>query len=146
MYTSQFPEFRRQYPTACLSTDLLTIHEGLYVVRAQIHVDEKLVATGMAADGALETAEDRACSRVLQRLGLTPISTEAVVPEASNSPQVNAPLSVSPSIPIPSALESPAPEPQSYQPLEQQESFFSSPEEEFISVDWEEEPELLTMA
>lgn len=142
MYTSQFSEFRRQHPTACLSTDLLTIHESLYVVRAQVHVEEKLLATGMAADATLETAEDRACTRVLQRLGLGSPAPAETIPSGVSSPPPNVlPL---PSVSSPAAASATPDFQPSGQP-EQQESLFPTPEEEFISLDWEEEPELMPL-
>jgi hypothetical protein len=66
-------EFRHQYPTASLRTDLLAIHDSSYVVRAQVWVEGELLASAMAADAALETAEDRACLRVLQCLSQSEI-------------------------------------------------------------------------
>ncbi|HEY9877749.1 MAG TPA: hypothetical protein V6D29_04795 [Leptolyngbyaceae cyanobacterium] len=138
MYTSQFLEFRRQYPTACLSTDLLAIHENLYVIRAQVSLDEKLLATGMAADAVLETAEDRACARVLQRLGLDSLTAvETTLSGVQNPPQIT------PSAPVNEPVLPVSPDPPSQLP--QQEFLFPDPEEEFISVDWEEEPELLPL-
>lgn len=73
----QLDEFRRQFPTACLRTDLLAIHDSHYIVRAQIWVEDALLVSAMAADSVLETAEDRACLRVLHCLNLSASSAKA---------------------------------------------------------------------
>ncbi|MBD0267009.1 MAG: hypothetical protein ICV77_01820 [Cyanobacteria bacterium Co-bin8] len=85
----QLDEFRRQYPTACLRTDLLAIHDNQYVVRAQVWVEGALLASAMAADPVLETAEDRACLRTLQCLSLPNSRLEADSAELSPEPAVS---------------------------------------------------------
>lgn len=76
-------ELRRQYPEACLTTDLLIIHESLFVVKAYITVGERVLATGMAAAPLLEQAEDHACLRATQRLGLSSSLPESSVEDST---------------------------------------------------------------
>lgn len=61
-----------------LTSELLTIHEGAYVVRAIVRTGEISLATGLAAASDIEQAEDRAKTRVLLALG---IHTPASVPQ-----------------------------------------------------------------
>jgi hypothetical protein len=65
-------QFRVQYPTGSLTAELITIHDGLFVVRAIARVDEKTMVTGFAAAMTIEEAEDRARTRALLMLGLSP--------------------------------------------------------------------------
>jgi hypothetical protein len=86
--------FRRQYPRGSLVSELLTIHDGLYVVRVVITVDELPLSTGLAAQNCLETAEDEACDRALSRLGLSEVGgavaiDEVVPPHPNGSPPVS---------------------------------------------------------
>lgn len=64
-------QFRLRYPTGSLTAELITIHDGLFVVRAIVQVDEKTMATGLAAAMTIEEAEDRARTRALLMLGLS---------------------------------------------------------------------------
>lgn len=66
-----FPQFRARYPKGCLTTELITIHEGLFVVKAMIQVEGITLSTGLAAFSDLEQAEDRARARALQVLGIS---------------------------------------------------------------------------
>jgi hypothetical protein len=68
----QFSQFYRVYPTGGLIAELLTMHEGLYVVRASVQIGGLLLATGMAASASIEDAEDRAKLRALTALGIDP--------------------------------------------------------------------------
>nr|WP_278002591.1 hypothetical protein [Nodosilinea sp. FACHB-13] len=64
-------QFRHQYPQGSLTSDLLTIHDGIYVVRVYAGVDNIILASGLGANTALEMAEDIATTRALERLSLT---------------------------------------------------------------------------
>lgn len=70
MLSSLLTQFRQQYPQGSLTSDLLTIHDGLYVVRVCVGVDNRILASGLGANTALEIAEDMATTRALERLGL----------------------------------------------------------------------------
>ncbi|MBD2111102.1 MULTISPECIES: hypothetical protein [Cyanophyceae] len=71
MLSSLLTQFRHQYPQGSLTSDLLTIHDGIYVVRVYAGVDNLILASGLGANTALEMAEDIATTRALERLGLT---------------------------------------------------------------------------
>lgn len=63
---SLFAQFQTRYPSGGLITELLTIHDGNYVVRALVNVGDRAIATGMAAASTVEAAEDQARLRALQ--------------------------------------------------------------------------------
>jgi hypothetical protein len=65
-----FSQFRKQYSSSSLTTELLLVHEGHYVVRATARVETAPLATAMAADTQLEVAEDRAVERLMTCLGI----------------------------------------------------------------------------
>jgi hypothetical protein len=67
-------KFRQRYPKGSLLSELLTIHDGLFVVRSAVVVDGSPLAQGLAAHQTLETAEDQACQRALERMGLSDLS------------------------------------------------------------------------
>jgi len=71
-------QFQTRYPMGCISAELLTIHQEQYVIRALIQVGGITIATAMAADSKLETAEDRAKLRVLE--AAIPSTSSAVLP------------------------------------------------------------------
>ncbi len=68
---TSFQKLRDHYPKSALVTDLISIYDAQYVVRASILLEGSAIATGLAADRTLEAAEDRARSRVLEVLGLS---------------------------------------------------------------------------
>ncbi|MGB3237352.1 MAG: hypothetical protein WBB29_03590 [Geitlerinemataceae cyanobacterium] len=75
-------QFRVRYPTGSLITELTTVHDGFFVVRAIVRVDGKMLATGLAAAMTVEEAEDSAKIRVLSMLDLSsdaPTSTSSPV-------------------------------------------------------------------
>ncbi|MEP0754171.1 hypothetical protein NDA03_18285 [Trichocoleus sp. Lan] len=80
-----FSQFRVRYPLGSLTTELLTIHEGKYVVKAAVQVEGVILATGLAAAGEIELAEDKATARALNCLGIP----------AGSSTQSNAPVTQS---------------------------------------------------
>ncbi|AHB88533.1 hypothetical protein NK55_06140 [Thermosynechococcus sp. NK55a] len=71
-------EFHRRYPTGSIVSDLLQIHDGLFIVKTTLRVGDTILATGMAAAPTLEQAEDTARQRALQLLGIhLPVQTAA---------------------------------------------------------------------
>lgn len=66
-------KFRQSYPNGSLISDLLTIHEGKYLVRVIVRVDGEPLATGLAAEDKLELAEDRARARAIEALGMSQV-------------------------------------------------------------------------
>jgi hypothetical protein len=115
-------QFRVRYPTGSLIAELITIHDGFFVVRAIARVDEKMVATGLAAAMTVEEAEDRAKTRVLSMLGLSsdvppvvssPISPPPLVSRKSVNAPVETRLSPMPQTELPVLSSMPNPEPES---------------------------------
>ncbi|WNZ24584.1 hypothetical protein HJG54_18145 [Leptolyngbya sp. NK1-12] len=91
-------QFQSRYPMGCLCAELLTIHEGHYVVRALVQLAGTTLATGMAAAPEIESAEDRAKLRALEAIGLgtsasalPPVSSSFLpLPLDANSPKSTA--------------------------------------------------------
>ncbi|MBW4492491.1 MAG: hypothetical protein KME26_05270 [Oscillatoria princeps RMCB-10] len=71
-----FEQFRARYSTGCLISELVTIEQGKYVVRALVTVEGATLASGLAAAETLEQAEDRARIRALAVLGIHPNAAE----------------------------------------------------------------------
>lgn len=65
-----FLKLQSRYPTSSLLTELVQVHEGLFVVRALVQVGGSAIASGMAAAASVELAEDQARLRVLSLLGI----------------------------------------------------------------------------
>ncbi|MGA1600722.1 MAG: hypothetical protein ACO4CG_00355 [Prochlorothrix sp.] len=75
--TALYSALRATYPTAGLETELLSLGvtgasapPSGYGVRAVVRTEHLVLATAMAQGDSLEAAEDRACRRVLELLGL----------------------------------------------------------------------------
>lgn len=114
-----FLKLQARYPTSSLLTELVQVHEGLFVVRALVQVGGTAIATGMAAAASVELAEDQARVRALSLLGIVTDGVEpasiqpmtlingngfASKPAIANNPWLNSapletPLPVSPFIP-----------------------------------------------
>jgi len=69
---SLFAQLRNRYPTGALSSELVQVYEGQFVVRALVQVGGLTMATGMAAADRVEVAEDRARIRAMEVLGIAP--------------------------------------------------------------------------
>ena len=74
---SLFAQLRSQYPTGALTSELVQVHEGQFVVRALVQVGNAILATGMAAAEQIEVAEDRARIRAMEVLGIAPTVASA---------------------------------------------------------------------
>lgn len=90
-----FDQFRARYSTGSLISELLTIYQGKYVVRALVTVQGSTLASGLAAAETLEQAEDKARIRALAVLGIHPnaaertsLATFAQTPATPVQPQV----------------------------------------------------------
>ncbi|ACK71818.1 conserved hypothetical protein [Gloeothece citriformis PCC 7424] len=88
-------QFRTRYPKGSLTSELLAIEHGKYIVKVFVQVEGIILATGLAACETLERAEDTARERALITLNLdsTPIrvSDETPVvpaPEKNQSPAI----------------------------------------------------------
>ena len=77
--------FRERYPTGGILTDLLRVEQGLFVVRAEIRVDDRtILATGLAAAADLEEAEERAIERAFEHLATQTRTRNSWSPEPSS--------------------------------------------------------------
>lgn len=87
-----FAQFRVRYPTGSLISELLTIYNGKFVVRALVQIDGVTKATGMAVADTLELAEDQARMRALELIGIhlswgqTETTDRSISPEFSKPP------------------------------------------------------------
>ncbi|NJK41618.1 MAG: hypothetical protein HC934_10230 [Acaryochloridaceae cyanobacterium SU_2_1] len=72
-----YAQFRTQYPTGSLTSELLQVESDRYIVRAEVRVGEITLASGFAAAATIEAAEDRARQRALVVLGVEPVAYEA---------------------------------------------------------------------
>jgi hypothetical protein len=61
-------QFRLQYPQGSLTSELVMIDHGLYIVRSRVEVGEVTLATGLAGATTVESAEDQARLRALALL------------------------------------------------------------------------------
>ncbi len=62
-------DFRERYPMGSLLTDLLRVEEGIYIVKAQVVVNNTVLGSGIAGSHTVEEAEDAALKRALQHAG-----------------------------------------------------------------------------
>ncbi|MCY7321436.1 MAG: hypothetical protein LH660_06445, partial [Phormidesmis sp. CAN_BIN36] len=79
---SLFAQLRSQYPTGALTSELVQVYEGQFVVRALVQVGTAILATGMAAAEQIEVAEDRARVRAMEVLGIAPMVSSAYEAQA----------------------------------------------------------------
>lgn len=85
--TPAMAQLRATFPQAALISELLTVQDGRFVVRALVQVGDHPLASGMAAATDIEQAEDRAKERAIQALGLQPSAVGAIAP----TPTVSSP-------------------------------------------------------
>ncbi len=99
-------QFQRLYPNGSLTSELIQIFQGKYVVRASVQIAGETRATGMAAAETVEVAEDQARTRALMVLGITsslpaPIvfspqpTSQAQLPTLNTTAGLNEPTSAS---------------------------------------------------
>ncbi|UBF28976.1 hypothetical protein K9N68_14715 [Kovacikia minuta CCNUW1] len=74
-FQTLFSQLQSRYPSASLTSDLVQIHAGHYVVRAVVQVGGVVLATSLSAGATVELAEDQARLRVLKMLGIVPASS-----------------------------------------------------------------------
>ncbi|MGB3201233.1 MAG: hypothetical protein WBA99_10035 [Nodosilinea sp.] len=67
-------------------SDLLTIHDGLYVVRVCAGVNGVTLVSGLGANPSLEAAEDLATTRALERLSLSATAPLGLAPAQGTQP------------------------------------------------------------
>lgn len=79
-------QFQAKYPGGSLVSELLTIHEGKYVVKVLAQIDGKTLMTALAAADTVEDAEDRARARVLAACDIDRSASQPVSPPSSTPP------------------------------------------------------------
>lgn len=87
-------QFQSRYPTASLISELLTIHQGKFVVQVSVQIDGVTRATGLAAAEVLEEAEDKARSRAIALMAI-----DTAPPSVTTIPQPPESAFVPPSVP-----------------------------------------------
>ncbi|MBH8555127.1 hypothetical protein I8751_22810 [Nostocaceae cyanobacterium CENA357] len=83
-------QFQRLYPNGSLTSELVEIFQGKYIVRASVQIAGETRATGMAAAETVEVAEDQARTRALIVLGITSSPPATVFsPKTTSQAQLN---------------------------------------------------------
>jgi len=86
-------QFQSLYPTGCLTSELVQVYNGKYIVRASVQIEAVTRATGMAMSESLEQAEDLARQRALMVLNLKPAANLSPgISEAIATPQQILPI------------------------------------------------------
>jgi hypothetical protein len=98
-------QFQSLYPTGSLTTELLEIHNGKYIVRSSVQIEGVTRATGMAAADTIEEAEDRSRARALMVLAFKDeeLRSEVQQPEVAASPKPSLELASNSSLATPKA-------------------------------------------
>jgi hypothetical protein len=63
--------FRDRHPMGSIITDLVRVEEGIFIVKAQVLLNNTVIGTGLAGSTTVETAEDAALHRALSHAGFT---------------------------------------------------------------------------
>ena len=92
-------QLRSRYPSGSLISELLTIYQGKYVVRAVVQVDGVILTTALAAADNVELAEEQAKKRAIQSLDLDPAPPQPPQPPTPREPLKPTPLELKPEVP-----------------------------------------------
>lgn len=114
--TSSLEKFRTQYPEGGLTAELVSIHDGQYVVRAAVSHNGVLLATGFATSVDIQIAEDKARDRALSLLGIVSDGSAAQIP---SQPVKTTTESTQPSSASAHTAPTPAPQPIDPQPIDE---------------------------
>jgi len=87
-------QFQNLYPTSSLTTELLEIHHGKFIVRSSVEIEGVTRATGMAAAETIEEAEDRSRARALMVLAMKAEEPQAEATEKETKTSPNPSLEV----------------------------------------------------
>jgi len=79
-------QFRLHYPQGSLTSELLMIDHGLFIVQSRVALGELTLATGLAAANTIESAEDQARLRALALLNLDTIPAAEIKPAPIETP------------------------------------------------------------
>ncbi len=125
--------FRDRHPMGTLDTNLVQVEKGIFIVKAQVVVNNTVLGTGIAGSTTVEAAEDAALQRALNHAGFssahlnltlnseikasTPLPIGSLNPETvGHTPVTNGGRAGSPS--LPPEPESPADPYDGYTPPE----------------------------
>lgn len=93
MPSSLVTAFRQQFPEGSILSELLTLHDGLFIVRVSVMVRGTPLSQALGSNTSLELAEDIACNRALERLELNapqahqqPLSSATPQPSPEHQP------------------------------------------------------------
>ena len=149
-------QFRAIYPTGCLISEFVAVHNGKFVVRSLVLLDGVVVATALGAGDTVESAEDAARARSLSWFGWkgstsprTPSEVLSSPPSVSGAPtsvsrrtlpSISTPVSPPPQkdvkpISVPQLGETPTPKP-IYEDTSVTSGTISSPLKEMDSDAW----------
>ncbi|PSP16413.1 MAG: hypothetical protein BRC58_09240 [Cyanobacteria bacterium QS_8_64_29] len=111
-----YRQFRTAYPQGGLTSELIAIDRGRYLVRASVRDGDTTLATGLAGAETIEQAEDEARRRALAALALeskaeaADRAPDAVSAASPSTPEPAPPAATDPpSPPDPPSLEAPVP-------------------------------------
>ena len=77
-------KFKAQYPAGALTADLVSFHDGKFIVKATVAQNGEVLASGLAASVDVQIAEDNARNRALAVLGIKAESNDTILaPEFS---------------------------------------------------------------
>ncbi|MEL6816708.1 MAG: hypothetical protein AAFP03_18155 [Cyanobacteria bacterium J06598_3] len=128
--TTSLEQFKAHYPNAALISDLVSTHEGQYVVRTAVVQKGETLATGLAANAVVQVAEDQARDRAIALLGITLISSPTPVApaKATASTPASTPAAPQPAPPKPTAEPSITPPPKPAEQTSQTQTTLLAPE------------------
>lgn len=105
-------QFRLQYPQGSLTSELVMIDHGLYIVRSRVEVGEVTLATGLAGATTVEDAEDQARLRALALLNFESKPSLEIKPDLIEpSKEHKTAIASQPIIPKEKLVEEPQPAP-----------------------------------
>ena len=87
-------QFQNLYPTSSLTTELLEIHHGKFIVRSSVEIEGVTRASGMAGAETIEEAEDRSRARALMVLAMKAEEPQAEATEKETKTSPNPSLEV----------------------------------------------------
>ncbi len=73
-------DFRQRYPLGSITTELLQVEQGIYLVRSQVLVQGTLLGSGIAGSTTVEDAEDASIQRALRVAGFESVTLSSLPP------------------------------------------------------------------
>ncbi len=91
-------QFHARHPMGSIITDLLQVEEGIFIVKAQVIVNNTVLGTGLAGSTTVEAAEDAALQRALDHAGFTKaqLASFSAQPPSAGTPYSPPPATISP--------------------------------------------------